>query len=59
MGSKFYNDINYQVVKMSYKSNCLGLSYVLKDFKQQKRLLRKDAEFSEEVYRVLKQKGVR
>jgi len=44
---------------MSYKSNCLGLSYVLKDFKQQKRLLRKDAEFSEEVYRVLKQKGVR
>lgn len=59
MGSKFYNDINYQVVKMSYKRNCLGLSYIFHDLEQQKKMLRKDAEFSEEVYRVLKQKGVR
>lgn len=53
MGSKFYNDINYRVVKMSYKSKCLGLSHCLTEFKQQKKLLRSEEEFSEAVYKVL------
>jgi hypothetical protein len=60
MGSKYYNDINYQVVKMSYKPHCLGLSYRITEFKQHKKLLLNESDFSEAVYKKLeKEKGAR
>ena len=53
MGNKFHNDINYQVVKMSFKKGCLGISYCHHEWEKQKRLLRSEEEFSNAVYELL------
>ena len=58
MGNKYYNDINYRVVKMSYRKNCLSVSYRHPEFKQQKKLMRTEEDFSEAIYELLeKEKG--